>query len=279
MSVYGGPGGYPPPGQGYGQGYGQGQGYSMPPSVRFEAIGEAWNIVKENLGTWAVVTLIYAVISIVISVAIQFALSGAGLLPPIDSQNSDFSAAYVIGYIINFVVTMALNAFFTGGLLRMAARAARGESVTIGDLFSASDVLLQMFLVSLLSALAVYLGLFLCLIPGILIGIRLYFAPFLVADQRMGAIDAMKRSWAAIQGHGLNLFLFGLVAGLVYCAGALACGVGALITAPIAIVAVAIVYRDLLGLSVPITGPTLDMPLPPPSAYQPGQYPPPPPQQ
>jgi uncharacterized membrane protein len=254
----------------------QGQAYQQPPSVRFDAIGEAWNLVKQNMATWIVSMLLYSVIAGVLNGLVQFVLSLVGLLPPPGSQNPNFSSGYFVGMAISILASLGLSAFFTGGLLRMAAKQAKGQDIAIGDLFSASDVLLPMLGVVLLTLLAVYAGALLCVVPGIIIGIRLYFAPFLVADQRMGAIDAMKRSWAAIQGHGLNLFLFAIVASLVSSLGLLACFVGILVTAPVALVAMAIVYRDLCGVGPAAVGPTLDMPLPPQSAYNPGQYPPPP---
>ena len=52
---------------------------------------------------------------------------------------------------------------------------------------------------------------------------------FLIVDQGLPGIDALKKSWEMTKGHKVNLFVFGLLGLLVIIAGALACGVGVLL--------------------------------------------------
>src|SRR5215211_5323895 len=69
------PYGFPPQG-----GY-QGGGYPpppQPPRIRFEAIGEAWQLFQKDAATWVISTLIYLIIIVVVGGMIGFALGLTG---------------------------------------------------------------------------------------------------------------------------------------------------------------------------------------------------------
>jgi len=130
---------------------------------------------------------------------------------------------------------------------------------------------------SILIGIGTQIGAMLCIIPGlILAGLWMLTLP-LIVDKKMGVIEAMSASFNALKSDMLTATLFYLVLSLVAAIGALLCGVGALFTYPLFPLAIAIVYRDFF-LGGNTGGPTLNMPLPPQSAYgsQPGGYPPPP---
>lgn len=228
---------------------------SGPAQIRFDVIGEAWQLLKPNMGVWIPTFLIYAVIIGVVS-GITSTMAGAGARAPQPGENpfaggGGNPVVLVVGNLLQFVV----NTFLTGGLYRMAINQVRGRAVSIGDMFNAGDVLPALLGASILTALATFVGFLLCIIPGLLIAGGLMFTIPLVVDQRLGALEAMSTSWNTLKSQVFMAFLFLFVVGIVASLGLLLCFVGVLITAPIGILSIALLYRDFfIGAQAPETG-------------------------
>ena len=60
----------------------------------------------------------------------------------------------------------------------------------------------------------------------------LVFAPSIIFDRKLGAMDAMKGNWALTRGHFWGLFGVSLLMGLIMMGGALACLIGMLFAIP-----------------------------------------------
>jgi len=86
-------------------------------------------------------------------------------------------------------------------------KAARGDQVEIKDMFGAFknywNAVLAGFLTNTISAI----GLVLLIVPGIIFTCKLAFTPYLVVDRKMGAIEAVKKSWRMTGGHSWKVFL------------------------------------------------------------------------
>jgi uncharacterized membrane protein len=78
------------------------------------------------------------------------------------------------------------------------------------------------------------------------LAIKFRFYRYFIIDQRLGPIEALKRSYEITAGSEWELFLFYLLIIGVNLLGALACGIGLLATVPASMVAEAFVYRKLL---------------------------------
>lgn len=76
---------------------------------------------------------------------------------------------------------------------------------------------------------------------------RFMFAPYYIVDQEMGAIDAMKASWAATDQQKLNIVVLLLVGGVIAIAGVLALIIGIFPALVIAYLMRASAYRQLTG--------------------------------
>ncbi|GMU74236.1 MAG: hypothetical protein AMXMBFR44_4330 [Candidatus Campbellbacteria bacterium] len=132
------------------------------------------------------------------------------------------------------------------GFLRMALTAYAGGMLKFEMLFSGRwPMLLQFAIASLLTGIIVAIGIVLLIVPGIIAQMGLLFAALFVVDKGMKGIDAMKASWKLTKGHRWNLFLAFLVLILFNVAGALAFGVGLLVTVPMSLVALVYLYREL----------------------------------
>jgi uncharacterized membrane protein len=102
------------------------------------------------------------------------------------------------------------------------------------------------FLASILTGLIVIGGLFLLIVPGIIFGIRLKYACYLIIDKNFKPMEAIKVSWKMTKGNTWNLFFFGILLGLINILGFLCLIVGLFITVPLTMLATTFVYRRLL---------------------------------
>jgi hypothetical protein len=73
------------------------------------------------------------------------------------------------------------------------------------------------------------------------------FALWLIVDKHMTFWPAMSLSRAVVRKHWWQTFLLGIVAGVITLVGALACGVGMLVSAPVAVGMFAGAYERLFG--------------------------------
>ncbi|HTQ07795.1 MAG TPA: hypothetical protein VMI54_28265 [Polyangiaceae bacterium] len=272
---YGPPGGYPPGGYGppgYGPPGGMGGGFTPPPGgygppgaiVPGAGAGPAWTPLEAIGFGWNVVMKHYAAIALPIVVGM--------LIYAIPTDSAYFGGAFAIGMFDNppsvardaiplmsgalasgvLVVALLIGSFIFAGMLSLALKAARGQPTSFGDVFAGGPLFVQFFVGSLLFGIAYTLGAVLCIVPGIFVAIAFSLFPFLIIDQGLSGVDALKQSWEMTKGHRLNIFLFWIVAMFVYLLGSLACGLGALfISAPVIYVAMAWVYLRIKGEAVP----------------------------
>jgi len=97
----------------------------------------------------------------------------------------------------------------------------------------------------LVTTIIIVIGLFMLIVPGIIFACRLAFVPFLVIDQKMEAMEALKTSWAMTKGHGWTVFFMGLLAFCIVIAGLLVLLFGVLISAMWISAAFAILYHSV----------------------------------
>ncbi len=209
-------------------------------SVRLDAISQAWGIVQKNIATWVVSALIYGAIVGVIAI-----LQGA-VGPKAGANGTVSGGAPLVGFMLS-ILSFIVSSFLLGGLYRMALKELRGGTASPGEIFGATDILPALLGGSLLVGLVTGIGFLLCVLPGLYIAPLLFLTTVIIADNRAGAVDALTQSYNALKGQWLNAFLFGLVLGIINFVGALLCGLGLLVTIPISIVAVAVVYNDFFG--------------------------------
>ncbi|MES2461442.1 MAG: hypothetical protein V4671_12740 [Armatimonadota bacterium] len=285
MSVYGSGGGD------YGGSLPAGTAYApapMPPKVRFDVIGEAWNLLTRQFGVWFVAGLAF-VIPIFIVVGIFYALMFAQIMAmaatgrggePNGAEMLAFQARiYGVALPMGLVV-YAFQGLVGGGMVRMALRQLRGETIAAGDVFKIGDVAGQLILVGLLQGIAVQLGTMFCYIPGFILGGLFMLAIPLVAERRLPAIEALKESARTLKPDLVMAALFFFVIMLVYSLGGIACGIGMAVTFPLLPISLAIIYRDFfLGGPTPPQYPGVT-PVGPANPWVSGQpggaYPPPP---
>jgi uncharacterized membrane protein len=215
-------------------------GHPIRPLVRFSAIGEAWEFVKQSWGVW-VVTILIVLIGFSVLNGI---LASVFRIEPLREFGAFRFPLRTGGDWLRAILNTIVSGFFLGGMVRMACQQVRGFPVRVDTLFSVVDVLPELLLGSVLYGLASLIGFACLLLPGfILQGVLMFTLP-LIVDGRLPATRSMAESWRVLKGQWLSATVFHLVLWAISGIGACFCGVGLLFTAPIYSLGIAILYRD-----------------------------------
>jgi hypothetical protein len=221
------------------QGPGTGAVPPGPPTVRFGAIGEAWNLVRQDLGTWAVAWLLFVIIYYAAIFVITIVMAVA--FP--ETQSSPWSPEAALLQTLMSFVSMAVYYPMLGGIFWMCLKRLRGERYSLADVFEGFKYALPLVVVGFLTSLLTIVGLFLLIIPMFyVIGVTA-FAPLIAIDQRVGGIEALRRSYHALRGEAWMMFALVFITGIIAGLGACACLVGILFTLPIYSFVIALHYH------------------------------------
>lgn len=185
-----------------------------------EYIGKGWTMFKEHIGEFVGFTLLIFVVSLASS---KMAFTGS-------------------------LVFSALAAPFYAGYSIAVFRLSSGKPFEFGDFFKGFNYFLPLFLAGLAGGLLVSLGLVLLIIPGIYLAVAYMFTTFLIIDYRMEFWQAMETSRQIISRHWFAFFGFGIALFAVNMLGAIALGIGLLVTIPVTSCAAAIAYKEIMGL-------------------------------
>lgn len=150
-----------------------------------------------------------------------------------------------VGAPILSLALQLLEAALFMGLLRASLQLSDGRAV---DLSRPQELLANFFgylLTALLLSLIVVGGLALLIVPGVLWAVRFGYAPLLAIDTNCDPVQALRESSRLTAGSRGSLFQFGLLAAGINLLGALAFGVGLLVTLPTTLIAAAQILRQL----------------------------------
>jgi uncharacterized membrane protein len=158
----------------------------------------------------------------------------------------------VVSFLLN-IISIAVSVVMGIGFIRILLSIVGGQLADWRMLFSsANGPLLGRYIgMSILSMIVVGVGFILLVIPGIIASIALCFAAYIVIEQGSGPVEALKESAALTKGHRWNLFLFGILAGLLNVAGAILFGIGLVVTIPVTALAATYIYTKFRDASVP----------------------------
>jgi hypothetical protein len=234
-----------------------------------EVIGETFSIYGRNF-----LPLIGSAIILFLVVAVVAAL----LTGP---SRNDVSFGELLLVLLAVIIRLAATALYTGFVVRLVQDARDGRrDVTIGRLFSsAAPAIVPLIAMSILFGIGVGIGLFLLIIPGlILLTIWAVTAPAIVVEGA-GAIESFGRSRELVRGEGWSVFwtivvvwlitavitfVFGLVGdaleGVWY---GVAISLASFVTAPIHSLAASVMFFNLGGGGQETTTPPPAVPTPP----------------
>lgn len=136
-------------------------------------------------------------------------VSGAGLLAWHPMQHG--GALGLVGCALGVLV--ALPVAWT--LDHLCLQAVRGEPIRERDLQLLRRRYADLVLAGAVASLAVVAGLFLLVVPGIVLYCRLRFVPYLVLDEGLTAREALRASLELTRGSSWPIFWVSLVGGLL----------------------------------------------------------------
>jgi hypothetical protein len=173
-------------------------------------VGEAWNVVTNDLGMFAVMALVYTACNSVVPIILHGPLA-------------------------------------SGFYIACIRKLRRGGPIDIGDLFKGFNFFVPALVVALLTSVFVFFGILLCIIPGIIAAAVYMFPYHFVVDKRMDFWPAMQASHAVVKNNYFGFVMFLILLGCVNLLGAMALLIGLLVTIPMTFVAITAAYRDLVG--------------------------------
>lgn len=155
-------------------------------------------------------------------------------------QEPTFSSQF-----ISLMLTF-LQVFLNLGFIKIMLLLIENRQTGVHDLFNNFRFFLSYFVATFLYGLAVLIGLFLLVAPGIYIAIRLQFYPYFIIEQNEHSFAALQSSFALTEGMALELFLFGLTVFFLNVLGLLFFGLGFIFTYPLTTMATAVIYKSAL---------------------------------
>jgi len=216
----------PPSGPSYGGAPG-----SQPVSIG-DAVSYGWGAYWKNVGP------MIAIVLIIVAIEVVFSLIGSAF---------DSVAAQIIFGLVGWL----LGLFLGLGLFRISLEITQGRTPAIAEVFR-TEGYGPYIVASILFGIGFYIGLILCIIPGIIFAVVFGFYGFVAAEQGNAAVatDTLRRAAEITRGYRWQLFGLAIVLALINLVGALACGVGLLFTIGITLIAWAYTYRRLSGETV-----------------------------
>ena len=170
-------------------------------------LGEAWNLVMADLGSYAIIALLFIVVNSV----------------PL------IQGALIAGFHIYTIKKLL------------------GRNPQISDFFQGFNFFVPTLVASLLIGLFTFLGTLACIIPGLVIAAMYKFTYLFIVDKRMDFWQAMQASHAVVKNDYFGFTMFLILAFLVNVVGALCLFVGLLVTIPMTFAAITVAYREVVG--------------------------------
>jgi uncharacterized membrane protein len=237
-------------------------GYGAPPSNPNQwelgaALSYGWKKFQENAAQLVIAGLIVFV-GIGIAYGIGFVIMGVLTSPAecyvndegsfVCDDGSGFIVSLIAGAIIAALVFLAMSVV-GAGLIRGALGITEGKPFQVGEVFK-TDKIGPVIVTSLLIAAGVFVGYLLCFLPGIAFAIASSYSLYYVIDEDMAPVEAIKASITLVKDNLGNALVWAIVGYLVAGAGAIACGVGVLVTYPLVLIGTAYTYKLLTGREV-----------------------------
>lgn len=196
-----------------------------------EAFTEGWKLTKPNI--WK----IWKFTALIFGVGIVFGVIGALMGGVGESLMS------LVSYVFSLAITM--------GYLRVMLMIMEGKPVKMADLFwFEGKVIWAYFAGSIIYFLIVMGGLFLLIIPGIIWALMFGQYYYVIADKKLGPIDALKYSQVIMRGNKWQYFLLGAVVGFMNMMAVLLFLIPLIVTIPLSTMIMVWVYRKMTTVGV-----------------------------
>ena len=172
-------------------------------------IGAGWSLVKQDIGIFVLVTLIYL--------------------------------------ILTSAVPLLINGALAAGFQIFCMKKVLSRRAELADLFKGFNFFIPALVASLVIWLFTLAGTLLCIIPGLVVAAMYNFTYLFIVDKRMDFWQAMQASHAVVKNDYFGFTMFFLAIVGVNLLGVLCCIIGVLVTIPATYAAITIAYQQLVG--------------------------------
>ena len=131
------------------------------------------------------------------------------------------AAVSLLGVVYALLVSLPVS----WGVYYCALKAARGENIEVRDMFAGFNNYGNVVIAGILWGLIIGVGFAFLIVPGVIFACKLCFVPYLVVEDKMDAIAAIKKSWKMTNGHAPTIFVMGLLSIPIMIVGAMLLGV------------------------------------------------------
>jgi uncharacterized membrane protein len=170
----------------------------VPQPTVSDVYGHSWEILKKYFPELLVVFFIQILLTIPMGFTSMF-------------FNIEYIGTFTTG-LFNFIYGVLVLMPISYGTSWVFLKAVRGEDFRVQDIFFAYQSFGNILLANILVGLIVGAGILMLIVPGIIFACKLAFVPYLVMDEKMEAVDAVRKSWNMTRGHTGTIFLMGVVA-------------------------------------------------------------------
>lgn len=207
-----------------------------------EIISEAWQKTK---GIKRLVLGAGAIMYVAIFV-VMFALSM--MLALFASEDTMTSLALITQLVVQ-IAMMAVMLPFAAGIFVICLKHIRGQQPEFGDAFSCFGKTGTLVITMILMYIMIFIGFLLFVIPGIYLSWAYVLAIPLIVDRDMSPWEALETSRKAITKKWFSVFGLFFVLGLIMVVSMLPLFIGLIWTVPMMSVAMAILYRNVFGIT------------------------------
>ncbi|MFT3928939.1 MAG: hypothetical protein QM709_01475 [Spongiibacteraceae bacterium] len=210
---------------------------------------EAWAKTKGAKWTLHVAVTLYAVIYLLVAVALSFLFNG-NFSPTPPQPAPDAIVSTLLKTQLSSVLMMAIVAPIGVGLFMLGVRRSVAAPISATMILGHYNRFAALAITQVLLYIATIIGFLLLIIPGIYLSIALCLALPLALDKKMGPMEALNTSRKAIGKHWFSVFGLFLTITLLNAATILTLGIGLIWTIPMSIIAVGILYRNIFGCEI-----------------------------
>lgn len=238
---------YPRPGMGFAVG-----GFREPRrEIDLGAIGEAWDLMFKNLGP-SIGLAALSLGSALLAGGANFLLIILFFPSMMTSQQTDLGAiigqqlmSTLIGLPIS-IISYGVTGLLAAGACSITLKLLRGQPVGFGDAWegmfkNAGSV----FALGIIIYLGVTLGIYLCIIPGVILAGLCFVAIPVAVDRGIGPFQAIKESASLMTKNLLMACAMVVLCGLIVVAGAIACILPMFLMQVLCSIIQTVVYEDV----------------------------------
>jgi uncharacterized membrane protein len=172
-------------------------------------IGAGWEIVKSDLGTFILMSLVFI--------------------------------------ILNSLVPLILQGPLMAGFHIVCAKKLLDGRFEFADLFKGFNFFVPALVACLIITVFTFVGSIFCIIPGLVLAAIYQFTYLFIIDKKMDFWPALQASHEIVKNDYFGFTLFFIVAVLLNIIGVLCCAVGVLATLPIFFAATTAAYKEIIG--------------------------------